>query len=38
MAIETLIKVGCTIYYDNNDIEELLNTNKVSALSSLFKK
>lgn len=33
----TYTKIGGTIYYDNTDIERLLNTNKVSAIPSLFK-
>lgn len=33
----TYTKIGGTIYYDNTDIEKLLNTNKVSATPSLFK-
>ncbi|WP_310555176.1 helix-turn-helix domain-containing protein [Flavobacterium sp.] len=33
----TYTKIGGTIYYDNTDIEKLLNTNKVSAIPSLFK-
>lgn len=30
-------KIGGTIYYENTDIEKLLNTNKVSALPTLFR-
>lgn len=30
-------KVGGTMYYDYQDIEQLLNGNKVNALSNLFK-
>lgn len=33
----TYTKIGGTIYYDNTDIERLLNTNKVSAIPTLFK-
>ena len=33
----TYTKIGGTIYYDNADIEKLLNTNKVHALPTLFK-
>jgi len=33
----TYTKIGGTIYYDNTNIEKLLNTNKVSAIPSLFK-
>jgi hypothetical protein len=33
----TYTKIGGTIYYDNNDIEKLLNKNKVSAIPNLFK-
>ena len=33
----TYTKIGGTLYYDNTDIEKCLNTNKVSALPSLFK-
>jgi len=33
----TYTKIGGTIYYDNNDIEKLLNKNKVAAIPSLFK-
>ena len=33
----TYTKVGGIIYYDNADIEKLLNRNKVNALPSLFK-
>ncbi|MFV8271277.1 helix-turn-helix domain-containing protein [Flavobacterium sp. GT2N3] len=30
-------KIGGTIYYDQTDIEKLLNGNKVNALPTLFK-
>lgn len=30
-------KVGAIIYYDNNDIEKLLSTNKIHAIPTLFK-
>jgi hypothetical protein len=33
----TYTKIGGTIYYDNDDIEKCLNTNKVSAQPTLFK-
>lgn len=33
----TYTKIGGTIYYDNTDIEKLLNKNKVSAIPTLFK-
>jgi hypothetical protein len=33
----TYTKIGGTIYYDNTDIEKLLNKNKVSAIPNLFK-
>lgn len=33
----TYTKIGGTLYYDNTDIEKLLNRNKVSALPTLFK-
>ena len=33
----TYTKIGGTIYYDYTAIEKLLNTNKVSAIPSLFK-
>ncbi len=33
----TYTKIGGTLYYDNTDIEKLLNKNKVSAIPSLFK-
>ena len=33
----TYTKIGGTIYYDNSAIEKLLNTNKVSAIPTLFK-
>ncbi|MBC7847737.1 MAG: helix-turn-helix domain-containing protein [Flavobacterium sp.] len=33
----TYTKIGGTLYYDNTDIEKLLNTNKVSAIPTLFK-
>ncbi|NCT10896.1 MAG: helix-turn-helix domain-containing protein [Flavobacteriia bacterium] len=33
----TYTKVGGTLYYDNSDIEKLLNTNKTNAIPSLFK-
>lgn len=33
----TYTKIGGTTYYDNNDIEKLLNKNKVSAMPTLFK-
>jgi hypothetical protein len=33
----TYTKIGGTLYYDNTDIEKLLNKNKVSAAPTLFK-
>ncbi|AXP82748.1 Helix-turn-helix domain protein [Mariniflexile rhizosphaerae] len=33
----TYTKVGGTLYYDNADIEKLLNTNKTNAIPTLFK-
>lgn len=33
----TYTKIGGTLYYDNTDIEKLLNKNKVSAIPTLFK-
>ena len=33
----TYTKIGGTIYYDNTDIEKLLNSNKVAATPTLFK-
>ena len=33
----TYTKVGGIMYYDNSDINKLLNGNKVSALPTLFK-
>jgi hypothetical protein len=33
----TYTKVGGIMYYDNSDIEKLLNGNKVNALPTLFK-
>jgi hypothetical protein len=33
----TYTKIGGTLYYDNTDIEKLLNKNKVPALPNLFK-
>lgn len=30
-------KVGSILYYDNDDIEKLLNQNKIHALPTLFK-
>jgi uncharacterized membrane-anchored protein YjiN (DUF445 family) len=33
----TYTKIGGTIYYDNNAIEKLLITNKVTAIPTLFK-
>jgi Helix-turn-helix domain len=33
----TYTKIGGTLYYDNADIEKLLNTNKTQALPTLFK-
>ena len=33
----TYIKVGGIMYYDNTDIEKLLNGNKVNAMTTLFK-
>jgi len=31
-------KIGGTIYYDNDDIEKLLKSNKVEALPNLFNR
>lgn len=33
----TYTKVGGIMYYDNTDIEKLLNGNKVNAVTTLFK-
>jgi hypothetical protein len=33
----TYTKIGGTLYYDNADIDKLLNGNKVNALPTLFK-
>lgn len=33
----TYTKIGGTLYYDNADIDKLLNTNKTNAIPSLFK-
>lgn len=33
----TYTKVGGIMYYDNSDIEKLLNGNKVNAIQTLFK-
>lgn len=33
----TYTKIGGTLYYDNSDIEKLLNTNKTNAIPTLFK-
>lgn len=33
----TYTKIGGTIYYDNSDIDKLLNGNKVNALPTVFK-
>lgn len=33
----TYTKIGGIIYYDNTDIDKLLNGNKVKALPTLFK-
>jgi Mn-dependent DtxR family transcriptional regulator len=33
----TYTKVGGIMYYDNGDIEKLLNGNKVNAVTTLFK-
>lgn len=33
----TYTKIGGTLYYDNADIDKLLNTNKTNALPTLFK-
>jgi hypothetical protein len=33
----TYTKVGGIMYYDNSDIEKLLNGNKVHAIPTLFK-
>ena len=33
----TYTKVGGIMYYENTDIEKLLNSNKVNALPTLFK-
>lgn len=33
----TYTKIGGIMYYDNADIEKLLNANKVNALPTLFK-
>lgn len=33
----TYTKIGGIMYYDNADIDKLLNSNKVNALPTLFK-
>jgi hypothetical protein len=33
----TYTKIGGIMYYDNSDIDKLLNRNKVNALPTLFK-
>lgn len=33
----TYTKIGGTHYYDNTDIEKVLNANKINALPRLFK-
>mgnify|MGYP006177816845 FL=1 len=33
----TYTKIGGTLFYDNADIDKLLNTNKTNALPTLFK-
>ncbi|MDP2161983.1 MAG: helix-turn-helix domain-containing protein [Flavobacterium sp.] len=33
----TYTKIGGTLYYDNADIDKLLNTNKTNAIPTLFK-
>ena len=33
----TYTKIGGTLYYDNSDIEKLLNNNKTIATATLFK-
>ncbi|MEO8235817.1 MAG: helix-turn-helix domain-containing protein [Flavobacterium sp.] len=33
----TYTKIGGIMYYDNSDIEKVLNSNKVNALPTLFK-
>ena len=33
----TYTKIGGTLYYDNADIDKLLNTNKTNAIPNLFK-
>ena len=33
----TYTKIGGTLYYDNADIDRLLNTNKTNAIPTLFK-
>lgn len=33
----TFTKIGATLYYDNTDIEKLLNKNKITAIPTLFK-
>jgi DNA-binding MarR family transcriptional regulator len=33
----TYTKIGGTLYYDNTNIDKLLNNNKTQALPSLFK-
>ncbi|HBI01803.1 MAG TPA: helix-turn-helix domain-containing protein [Flavobacterium sp.] len=33
----TYTKIGGTLYYDNADIDKLLNTNKTNAMPTLFK-
>jgi hypothetical protein len=33
----TYTKIGGTLYYDNADIDKLLNTNKTNTIPTLFK-
>lgn len=33
----TYTKIGGTLYYDNADIDKLLNNNKTNAIPTLFK-
>ncbi len=33
----TYTKIGGILYYDNSDIDKLLNRNKINALPTLFK-
>lgn len=33
----TYTKIGGTLYYENADIDKLLNTNKTNAIPTLFK-